>query len=229
MPKKDNSWLLCGDYRALNARTIIDQYSVRHLLDYSHALYGCTIFSVIYCAKALTQFPVAPEDILKTAITTLFGLFEFVFMTFVLQKAAKTWQCFIDNILRDLPFCFGYLDEILIFSRNDSEHKKHLCTIFQRFFDYGIVINPNKYMLGLSEVIFLGYVVSSSGCFPLPDKVNVFQTFPRPSTVQQLRQFLGMLNFYRWHLLHAVAIQSSFNIILAAPNQKGLTLIQRTP
>lgn len=88
--KKDNRWRSCGDYRALNARTIPDRYPVRHLLDFSHALYGCTIFSVIDCAKAFTQIPVAPDYIPKTAITTPFGLFEFVFMTFGLRNAAQT-------------------------------------------------------------------------------------------------------------------------------------------
>lgn len=92
------------------------------VLDFSYAHYGCTIFSVTDCAKAFTQIPVASEDIPNTAITTpQFGLFEFVFMTLGLQNAAQTWQRFIEIVLRDLPFCFGYLDDILIFSHN--EHK----------------------------------------------------------------------------------------------------------
>lgn len=101
-------------------------------------------------------------------------------MTFGLRNAAQTWQCSIDNNLRDLPFCFGYLDDILIFSRNDIVNRVHLCTVFQRFFHYGIVINPNKCVQGISEVIFIGFVIFSSGCRPLLDKVNVIETFPRP-------------------------------------------------
>lgn len=128
-----------------------------------------------------------------------------------------------------MPFCFGYLDDILTFSHSEIEHREHLNSVFQRFFDYGIVINPNKCVLGVSEVTFLGYVVSSSGCCPIPDKVSAIQTFPRPSTVRQLHQFLGMLNFYRRHLPHAAAIQSPLNAILAGPKVKGSTPVQWTP
>jgi hypothetical protein len=109
-----------------------------------------------------------------------------MFMTFGLRNAAQTWQSFIDNVLSDLPFCFGYSDDIFVFSRNENEHIEHLCAVFQRFSDYGIIINPNKCALGAPDVTFLGYIISSSDCCSTPDKVNAIQTFPRLPTVRQL-------------------------------------------
>jgi hypothetical protein len=127
---KDSGWRPCGEYRAQNARTISDRNPIRQIHGFAQNLSGCTIFSKIDLARDYHQIHVHRDDIQKTAITTPFGLFEFPFMSFGLWNAAQTFQRFIDDIVKDLPFCFSYLDDILVSSHSPEEHDMHMRTLF---------------------------------------------------------------------------------------------------
>jgi hypothetical protein len=101
VPKNENGWRPCSDDRALVSRIIPDRYPVRHVHDYSHQIFGCSIFSKIDLVQASNQIPVHPDDIKKTAITTPFGLFKYPFMSFGLRNTAQTFQRFMDAICGD--------------------------------------------------------------------------------------------------------------------------------
>jgi hypothetical protein len=130
----------------LNARTIPDRYPVRHIYDYSQQLHGCRFLSKIDLVRAYNEIPVHPSDIRKTSIITSFGLFEFPFMFFGVRNAAQTFQRFMDDNLRELDFCFAYLDYILVFSRSLEKHEQHLRSLFDRPPKHRILINPAKYV-----------------------------------------------------------------------------------
>ncbi|GFU62913.1 hypothetical protein TNCV_4591521 [Trichonephila clavipes] len=138
-----------------------------------------------------------PDDIHKTAICTPFGLFESTRMQFGLCGASATFQRFIDEITRNLEGVYAFVDNILIASRDPEEHHKHLKALFSRLHEYGLSINVSKCVFGVSKIDFLGFHLSEEGIQPLPDKVKCITEFPKPSTLTQLRRFLGLFNFYR--------------------------------
>jgi len=114
-------------------------------------------------------------------------------MSFGLRNAAQTFQRFIDEVLRGLEFCFSYIDDILVASVYEEEHIKHLQIVFEQLREYSLVVNPSKCVFGQQEVKFLGYLISTDGTRPLPDRVADILKYKKPTTTKGLRQFLGMI------------------------------------
>ncbi|GFQ81649.1 retrovirus-related Pol polyprotein from transposon opus [Trichonephila clavata] len=162
----------------------------------------------------------AEEDKPKTAITTPFGLYEFNVMSFGLRNAPSTFQRFIKEVLRGLDFVFPYLDDVLIASSSEEEHEKHVKLVFDRFQQYGLRINLAKSVMGADQVEYLGYLITSEGSRPLPEKVEVITNYKLPDTIHELRTFLGIVHFYRRYLKDAAKTQAPLHDLLKGAKKK---------
>jgi cleavage and polyadenylation specificity factor subunit 1 len=195
--KADGSWRPCGDYRRLNLVTVPDSYPIPNIMDFSAKATDCSFFTKIDLRKGYHQIPMRPEDVAKTAICTPFGLFEYTRMTFGLRNAGNTFQRMMDRILDGLPYCFVYLDDILICSKSLDAHLADVAAVLQRLQQAGLVINAQKCVFAAAEMDFLSHHITAAGITPLSAAVDAILEHPQPVTFKQLQAFLGVVNFYR--------------------------------
>ena len=87
-------------------------------------------------------------------------------MSLGLRNAVQTFQRFIDDVLRDLDFCYAYIDDVLVTSTSEDEHEQHLHTLFRRFSEYCVLLNSAKCVFGATELTLIGYKISAEGTRP---------------------------------------------------------------
>ena len=224
VPKPNGDRRPCGDYQSLNAKTVPDRYPVPHLHDFAATLHG-KVFSNIDLRRAYHQIPVHETDVPNTAVITPFEFFEFVRMSFGLRNAGQTFQRFMDQVLRGLPYCFVYMDDLLIASASHEEHLEHLEAVFKRLEHDGLVISLSKCIFLASSVSYLGHNVDTSGIRTLPEKVDAITDYAEPQTPRALRRFLGLANFYRRFIPHCINIVQPLTDLLAgltSPNNRPI-------
>jgi hypothetical protein len=135
----------------------------------------------------------------KTAIRCRLGLFEYQVMPFGLCNAPGTFQHFVNDTFRDFidDFLVAYLDDLLIYSNTLKEHKRHVRLVLERLRAAGLYIKPEKCQFHVTEVAFLGFIISDKGVQMDPAKVNSVLAWPAPQSVHDIQVFLGFANFYR--------------------------------
>ena len=224
VPKKETgSYRICGDFRSLNSVTKPDRYPLPNIRSMSDRLHNKAVFSKIDLFRAYHQIPVHPEDIEKTAVTTPFGLYEYVYMPFGLRNAGSTFQRFMDSIFRNIDCVFIYMDDLLIFSENEEQHSKDLKQVLEILSKNDLRISTEKCTFFRNEVEFLGFNLSSKGLAPSETHRKKITDLQLPQDSNGLRRFLGMVNFYR-HLIPNFAQMALplTNLIRDNPKAKNL-------
>ncbi len=197
--KKDGSIRLCVDYRLLNAKTRKDAFPLPRIEESLDALTGACMFSTLDLASGYNQVPVAEKDQAKTAFCTPFGLFEFQRMPFGLCNAPGTFQRLMEYIFGDERFhsLLLYLDDVVVFSSSFQNHLDRLELVLQRLQQNGLKLKLRKCHFFQPEVKYLGHVISASGVATDPEKISAVKEWKIPSTVIELRSFLGFASYYR--------------------------------
>jgi hypothetical protein len=197
--KKDGSLRMCFDYRALNALTVKNAAPLPRVDDILDQLKGSRVFSLIDLRFACYKIRLMEEDIPKSAFRTRFGHFEFLVLTFGFTNAPATFQTLMNHVFRDVldKFVCCYLDDVLIFSQSDSDHKVYLKFVLDRLREHQLYANVKKCEFPVTQVQYLGFVVSENCISPCESKIKAIREWPSPSSRTEVRSFLGLANFYR--------------------------------
>ena len=197
--KKDGEWRFCVDYRRLNAITTKDVYPLPRIDDALSRMEGSRYFTILDMQAGYWQVEVDEQDRVKTAFITADGLFEFKVMPFGLTNAPATFQRMMDVVLAGLKWntCLVYLDDIVVFAPTVTQHLERLESVLQRIGRAGLKLKLSKCSFLEQSLRVLGYIVSSKGLSPDPEKISAVRDFPVPRNVKELQSFLGLCSYYR--------------------------------
>ena len=204
VPKANGQKRLVVDYRKLNKTIVKDAYPLPHIEDIISQLGSSACYTKLDMIKSFHQVPIAEQDKHKTAFCCNFGLFEYNSLPFGLTISPNIFASLMNKVLTGIlgKYAICFVDDILIYSKNISEHLQHLEEVLTRLESANLKLQPSKCEFLKPEVLYLGHVISPSGIHPDPEKVRVIKEMAPPETVKQVRSFLGMVGYYRKFILN---------------------------
>jgi len=175
--KKDGGLTVCVDYHALNLATVKNRYPLPWISEMLDRVCEARIFTKLDPRGAYNLIRIEEGDEYKTAFRPRYGQFEFRVMPFGLTNAPATFQSYIDDCLRPYidSFALCYLDDILIYSTNEKEHEEHVRQVLQRLKEFGLYWIAEKCQSGVSEVTFLGFVITPEGVGMESDRISTIE------------------------------------------------------
>ena len=199
VPKTDNTVLprWVNDYHILNSNTVLDAHPLPWVDDILAECGKGKIWSKSDMTNSFFQTLVHPDDVPLTAVTTPFGLYEWVVMPMGLKNSPPIHQRRMTNALHEHIgcICHVYLDDVIIWSDNLIDHKKHVNMVMEALQKAHLYLNAKKCYFFLTEVDFLGHHISARGIEPQSSKCEKIMNWPMPKSATDVRSFLGLVQY----------------------------------
>jgi hypothetical protein len=197
--KKDNTWRLVTDYRKLNDAAIKDAGEVPIIQDLIDRTCGSTIFSTMDCRSGFWQWSIDRDSIDKTGFSTPFGSFCYVVCPMGFTNAAQGFHRVVTSIFDDMLTVSVevIIDDVLVHSASAETHLIDLEKAFERAAAANMLFRRSKTKLGLSKITIWAWVISADGISADPSRVSKLKEWPTPTTVKEIRRFIGFIQYYR--------------------------------
>lgn len=217
VPKPDGSLRLCCDFRRLNAQTVKDAYPLPRCRDLFDQLKGAVYYTSFDMLDGYYNVRMAPSSVPKTAIRTPLGSFEFLVLPMGLTNAPSSFARLMEIAFRELDHrgVLVYLDDVLVYSNTREEHLQLIKKCFAIFKKYNFRLKPSKCHYFMTHVTFLGHIISKEGIATDPRKIDAIKNWPELKSVQQVQQFMGLVNYYRDHIKGMATISKPLTDIQA--------------
>ena len=201
VPKKDGSLCFVADLRDMNKILEEDIYPLPLIRDVLDAIGAskASIYSIVDLRSAFWQIEVHPASQKYLTINTYMGRYAFKVLPFGLHSSPSAFQRLMNTVLRGIlwDYAIPFLDDVVIYSNNVQEHLMHLEEIFRRLEAAGLKLKPQKCQFGLDQIQYLGHNIGRKGLAPFAEKVKAVREFPTPTSITQVKSFLGLANYYR--------------------------------
>ncbi|TYK04999.1 ty3-gypsy retrotransposon protein [Cucumis melo var. makuwa] len=183
----------------LNKVTVKNRYPFPKIDDLFDELQGAIVFPKIDLRSGYHQLRIRDSDISKTAFCSRYGHYEFIVMSFGLTNAPIVFMDLMNRVFKDFlnTFVIVFIDDILVYSKIEAEHEEHLHHVLETLRANKLYAKFSKCEFWLKNVSFLGHVVSSEGVLVDLAKIEVATSWPQPSTISEIRSFLGLAGYYR--------------------------------
>ncbi|GJV02129.1 putative reverse transcriptase domain-containing protein [Tanacetum coccineum] len=182
--KKDGSFRMCIDYREWNRLTVKNRYPLPRIDDLFDQLQGSIVYSKIDLRSRYHQLRIKEEDIPINAFRTRYGHFEFQVMPFGLTNAPAVFMDLMNRVCKPYldKFIIVFIDDILVYSKDEEEHGKHLKIILELLKKERLYAKFSKCDFWLDSVQFLGHVIDRNGVHVDPAKIEAIRNWAAPTT-----------------------------------------------
>lgn len=212
---------LCIDMRQANKAIRREHYPIPTIETLFTRIRGSKLFSKLDLSKAFHQVELLEKSRAITTFITSKGLYRYKRLMFGMNCAPEMFQKLMEVILADLTGVFVFIDDILIFGRNEQIHQNNLSNVLKRLKHFDVLLNHQKCIFGVKEIEFLGFKLSENGLDITESKLKAVKQFRKPKDVSELRSFFGLVNFVGKFVPHLATENASLRKLL----KKGVTFV----